>query len=195
MDQADLLVPPGQYTLAVQVQQKGTKRMQVYRRPISVEAYPPGALRLSDLQVARRVGPARPGETRFVKQGLKVSPAPGRSFYEGQPVFVYFEVYNLTQDGQGHTRFEVAYSVSARQSRALVVRALSGLSRLLGTEGAGEVTFRHERAGTVAFDADYVELDLRESGVGEYVVRVTMRDLLSGAGAQKEATFKVVPGR
>ncbi|OGG46856.1 MAG: hypothetical protein A3F84_00255 [Candidatus Handelsmanbacteria bacterium RIFCSPLOWO2_12_FULL_64_10] len=195
MDQADLLVPPGQYTLAVQVQQKGTKRMQVYRRPIRVEAYPPGSLKLSDLQVARGVSPAKPGETRFVKQGWKVSPAPGRSFYEGQAAFLYFEVYNLRQDDQGHTRFEVSYSVSGRQTRPLVVRALSGLGRLLGTEGAGEVTFRHERAGSEGMDADYVELDLRESGAGEYLVRVTVRDLLSGTGAQKETTFRVVPGR
>lgn len=195
MDQADLLVPPGQYTLAVQVRQKGANRMQVYRRAVTVEAYPPGALRLSDLQVARQVGPSRPGEIRFVKQGLKISPAPGRSFYEGQPVFLYFEVYNLTRDGQGHTRFEVSYSVSARQARPLVVRALSGLGHLLGTEGAGEVTFRHERGGTEASDADYVELDMKESGAGEYVVRVTVRDLLSGAVAQKEATFRVVPGK
>ncbi len=195
MDQADLVAPPGSYTLAVQVAQKGTKRMQVYRRPVTVEGYPPGALRLSDLQVARQVGPAQPGETRFVKRGWKVSPAPGRSFYEGQPVFLYFEVYNLSLDGQGHSRFEVSYGVSGRQTRPLVVRALSGLSRLLGTEGAGEVTFRHERAGMEAFDADYVELDLKESGAGEYGMRVTVRDLLSGAGTQKETTLKIVPGR
>jgi GWxTD domain-containing protein len=194
MDQADLLAPPGKYTLAVQVQQKGTSRMQVYRRAVTVEGYPSGGLRLSDLQVARQVGPPRPGEVRFVKRGWKVSPAPGRNFYEGQSVFLYFEVYNLTRDGQGHTRFEVSYSVSARQARPLVVRALSGLGRLLGTEGAGEVTFRHERGGMAASDADYVELDMKDSGAGEFVVRVTVRDLLSGTGAQKEAAFKVVPG-
>lgn len=110
-------------------------------------------------------------------------------------MFLYFEVYNLTIDGQGKTRFEVAYSVGTKQSRPLVVRALSGLSRLLGTEAGGEVTFRHERAGTEAFDADYVELDVKESGPGDYVVRITVRDLIAGTGAQKETTFRVVPGK
>ena len=41
--------------------------------------------------------------SKFTKGGIEVVPNPSLSYMPGQPVFVYYEVYNLDWDDFGRT--------------------------------------------------------------------------------------------
>ncbi len=190
LEEFPFTVAPSDYRLAIQVWRLGTKRMGVYHQSLTVESYAGDSLMVSDIQVARRVAPADSSQTGpFLRSGLRVAPAPGRIFYKGDHVFLYFEIYNLTRDAFGQTHYEVAYTVSDAKRSPLLIQAISGL---MGRGGEEAVTIRFEQKGAGESVASYVELQLENAGAGENLVHFTVKDLNSGAQASKTASFRFV---
>ncbi|OGG52093.1 MAG: hypothetical protein A3F84_19780 [Candidatus Handelsmanbacteria bacterium RIFCSPLOWO2_12_FULL_64_10] len=190
LEEFPFTVAPSDYRLAIQVWRLGTKRMGVYHQPLAVESYAGDSLMVSDLQVARRVAPADSSQTGpALRSNFRVTPAPGRIFYKGDHVFLYFEVYNLTMDTLGQTHYEVTYTVSDASRSPLLIRAISGLA---GRGGEGAVTAHFEQKGTAESVPSYVELQIENAGVGENLIHLAVKDLNSGARVSKTASFRFV---
>ena len=190
LDRVDLLdVLPGDYELALQVQRHNTKRLQAYSQKLSVEDYSGEELKLSDLFVARQVTAVMPGsDPKFVRGKWNVTPLPSHVFDAGQHVFVFFEIYNLTPDEFGATRYEVVYEVYSTDESGTSLSRLS--TRVLGRSESA-VTVRYEQTGTEASVSDYVALDIGETAAGRRRVRMTVKDMNSGQRTTKEGRFWV----
>lgn len=190
LDRVDLLdVLPGDYELALQVQRHNTKRLQAYSQKLSVEDYSGARLKLSDLFVARQVTAAMPGsDPKFVRGNWNITPLPSHVFNAGQHVFVFFEIYNLTQDEFGATRYEVVYEVYSTDESGTSLSRLT--TRVLGRSESA-VTVRYEQTGTEPSVSDYVALDIGETAAGRRRVRMAVKDLNSGQRATKEGRFWV----
>ena len=78
-----------------------------------------------------------PGRTgRFVRGNLEIIPLPGRTLGRDQPLYIYFEIYNLEKDGFGATRYQVEYSLSESASDDGSLRRLfQGLGAMVGLPG------------------------------------------------------------
>ncbi len=184
VDRVDLTAPPGAYRLALQMSRLNTNRLQAYHQEVEVPNYDSGRLLLSDLQVAYRVVEARPdADPKSVRGKWQIAAAPSRAFRAGDPVYVYFEIYNLARDSFGNTRYEVGYEV--RRGR----KKLKTLAR----KGSGEmVTVSYQQVGTSPDESDYVELDLRKGKPGRYRVKMTVKDLVSGQQTVREGRFQIL---
>lgn len=184
VDRVDLTAPPGAYRLALQMSRMNTNRLQAYRQEVEVPDYDSGRLLLSDLQVAYQVVEARPdADPKSIRGKWQIAAAPSRAFRAGDPVFVYFEIYNLSRDSFGNTGYEVGYEV--RRGR----RKLKTLAR----KGSGEmVSVSYEQTGTSPDESDYVELDLRKGRPGRYRVKMTVKDLVSGQQTVREGRFQIL---
>jgi hypothetical protein len=70
-------------------------------------AFPDSILTVSDLLLASQIRPkvAFP-ESRA---DLDIQPNPLRTYTRTQPIFVYFEVYNLTRNDFGRTHYDISY--------------------------------------------------------------------------------------
>lgn len=184
VDRVDLTAPPGAYRLALQMSRLNTNRLQAYHQEVEVPDYDSGQLLLSDLQVAYRVVEAGPGsDPKSVRGRWQIAAAPSRAFRSGEPVYVYFEIYNLTRDSFGNTRYEVGYEV--RRGR----KKLKTLAR----KGSGEmVSVSYRQVGASPNESDYVELDLRKGRPGRYRVKMTVKDLVSGRQTVREGRFQIL---
>ncbi len=91
---------PGAYRLIVQIKDIHAEESGRCTVPLQIPDYERRAgLVFSDLQLASHV--ARSGEVhRFVKQGWKVVPNITRNYVIGEPLQIYFEVYNLSSSGE-----------------------------------------------------------------------------------------------
>ena len=91
---------PGDYRLIVQVKDIHAEASGRCTVPLQVPDYERRVgLVFSDLQLSSHV--ARSGEVhRFVKQGWKVVPNITRNYVIGEPLQIYFEVYNLSSSGE-----------------------------------------------------------------------------------------------
>ncbi|MCY3766775.1 MAG: tetratricopeptide repeat protein [Gemmatimonadetes bacterium] len=184
VDRVDLTAPPGAYRLALQMSRLNANRLQAYHQEVEVPDYDSGQLLLSDLQVAYRVVEAGPeSDPKSVRGRWQIDAAPSRAFRSGEPVYVYFEIYNLTRDSFGNARYEVGYEV--RHGR----KKLKTLAR----KGSGEmISVSYRQVGASPDESDYVELDLRKARPGRYRVKMTVKDLVSGGQTVREGRFQIL---
>lgn len=185
---------PGLHYLAFQVRDVVSGKSQVYQQALALDDYSDrDRLMMSDIELAFWVAPAEE-EGSFVKHGLKVIPMASKSFRKDQNAFVFFEIYNLTRDAFGQTRYRVEYTFRARERGAAPVRALRGVGRMLRLkEQAREIAIAYEQTGDKADDKAYVELDLQDVSPGGQLVRVSVTDLLSDREVHKEMAFEIAP--
>lgn len=187
-------IPPGDYMLAVQVWRPEVDLVGVYQVAVPVVSYSRDTtLMVSGIQVARAVAQIDSETTgQFVRSGFRVDPSPGRIFYQGTSFFIYFEIYNLLRDSFGQTRYEVAYTVRDANHTPMLIRALSGLGRMLSGGSREEVTIRYEQTGTQTKSENFVELDLGDVTPGQHEVVVAVKDLNRDIEVFKTARFYVV---
>ncbi len=181
-------LPPGDYFMAVKVRDLKSKRMQVIRDSLRVEGYEGDTLRMSGIEIARRIEPTTE-EGKFVKQGLEVIPMPSLTFKRNKDVFLYFEVYNLTRDAQGRTHYQVDYT-TRKLKGGIGNPILSGLGRLIGRrKKEDEITVSYELGGEEVQEIIHTALDLRKGKKGDHTLQVTVTDLNSGIGVSKQTSF------
>jgi len=183
-DRARLAVSPGQYQLAVQMWRVESDLLGVYQQPIDVYDFSGDQLMLSDLQVAQKIEEmTKQSDPTFVRGKWSIVTSPSRTFRAGDPVYVYFEVYNLKRDEFGSTRYEVSFSVGARESVTQV--------RIRKDDGES-VAVQYEQSGTETWVSDYVELNIGQVKPGRYVLYMNVKDLNSNQSTQREGVFRIV---
>ena len=183
-------VPPGRYDMALQVRDPRSNRTQVYRRAVEVEAYGEAPLLLSDLEVGVAPPSGRAPEA-FTKRGVSVVPMASRAFRKGQPIVVYYEIYNLTLPG-GMSAYRVEYTVRSPERKGVGAKILSGMGKLLGvTKKESEVAIAYDLSGTKASEVGYLELNLDESETGPQELTATVTDAHTGRTATRVIQFSV----
>lgn len=189
-----VMLNPGKYYMSLQVRDVRSGDSQVYQQTIDVDDFRrDDVFRLSDIELAFVVAPTQT-EGQFVKNGLQVVPMSSKVFRRDQNAYVYFELYNLKRDAFGQTKYRVTYTVRTFQERAVPVRILRGIGRLLRlVEDDQQIMIAYEQVGDKAEDRAFVELDLKASEPGEQLIVVKVTDLLTEQEAQKEIRFKIVP--
>ena len=181
-------LPAGHYLMEVGVKDRASRRRGRYRQDIVVESYRGEALRISDLQIAWQIT-TDPTESGFRKGDLRVIPMPTRLFGTGHSVFVYYEIYNLTRDDFGQTRYEVSYAIESRNTPG-VAGLISSLFRWRSGRRE-ELAVTYEQLGDAEEESEYVELALDNQPPGHYVLSVTINDRNSGETAEKDAGFVI----
>ena len=188
IDELALRVPPGKYHLGVEVRDRSRNLLGAYTREVAVEAYADDALGLSDIELA---GSVTEDASIKTKGGRRVVPMPSKTYLPGQPVTIYYEVYGLTFDELGQTRYQMDYKISPRKGKPLSVTILRAVGRLLGIEQKKVVTISYEQVGATNAEYNYLEIDISGSETGRYELEVAVTDLNAGTKASKNAIFLI----
>jgi len=158
---------------------------------VAVPAYPTGQLRISDIELASAVRPARLGdrERGFLKHGLYVKPYPYRSLRRVPPIFLYYEIYGLRADESGQVRYRVEYEVEAARKGGL----LAFLSLLNPFKGrTPRLMSSYDYTGAEPERHEYLSLDLGSLRPGAYRLRLKVLDQVAGSETSSEVRFQVV---
>ena len=92
---------------------------------------------------------------------MKVIPSPFDALPRSEPVFVYWEAYNLTKDFGGSTRFK---------SQVLLTPGTSG------PNDETVVAYEKDHTGQNEFASEFARLDVRKFDKGIYTVTVQITD-------------------
>ena len=120
---------------------------------------------------------------------MEVISLPSRTYKTGQPVVIYYEVYDLKIDDFGQTKYRVDYRITPREGKLSGVQVLRALGRLLGIEEKAVVTISYQRTGTGSDEYNYLEIDPGESKPGRYEIAVAITDLNGEQTAEKMVMF------
>ena len=185
-----LAVAPGSYRLSVQILDTTSDKSQVYNRDVVLAPFGSDSLRLSDIEMAALIRPSR--GSKFTKGMIEVVPNPSLFYMAGQPVYVYYEVYNLEQDEFGATRYRVSYELHSLNKGNIAVRTLKSIGRLVGIERKAEVvTVEYAHEGGKADELGYLELDMSNTDPGHQLLIVKVSDEMAGSHATSEISFAI----
>jgi tetratricopeptide (TPR) repeat protein len=169
---------PGRYHFALQIDDRDSGAVGIWKGQVEVREFVDGALGLSDVVLAAQV--TTDGDSpRFDRNGHTVLPLPSRIVLRGQPLFLYYEVYNLRADDAGGSEFRVDYTVrSTALDRGAVRRLFGAVKGLVGvSEEPDAITLSFERRGSVSHvAAEYLSFDTHELAPGTYTLDVTLTD-------------------
>ncbi|MYC16398.1 MAG: tetratricopeptide repeat protein [Gemmatimonadetes bacterium] len=182
-------VPPGKYELQVQMKDLISGRTGLYRQELQVRDYQIPELQVSEIQLASNI--AEEGATKFLKEDVWIIPMPTRSYAATQNVYAYFEIYNLTKDTFGQTRYKTEYRIRSSAMPAVgVFGAVATGLRTIFRASKPQVAITNELTGRDADEREYVEIVLNKIRPGVNALEVIVTDLISGKSIEREVRFR-----
>ncbi len=153
------------FNLALHARVLDGVHLRAYRFDYTVPRYTDTGLQLSDMFLADSIS-ALPDAVERDEVILYVNPS--GQFERPAAPFVYFEIYNLTQEPDGRTRYRIAYTLIP-----------------VDTGQEGVITLQtSEQQSTSTSPLSYVAVDLGEASAGSYTVEVEVEDLITGMVAR-----------
>lgn len=172
VDFSRLTVAPDSYHVSFHARIKDTEWVGAYQFDYEVPDYTSNELAMSDLLPAIDIRPAE-NEGVFVRNGLYVQANPGRGFRKANPMYVYFEVYNLTLGSEDQTRYEIRYTLQKHREKKR--------RRLFRRSNDPVLSLTFERSGTDRMAFEYGSIDMQSVDAGVYDLIVTVRDVHTDA--------------
>lgn len=178
-------LPPGSYRLAFHVKRLEPLSLGGGTFDTEVPDFSAPDLAMSDLQLAYQI-PGLPALGGGAPDRSSVLPNPSKSFATDEPLFLYYEIYNLRPDADGQTRYRIEYVVTQLEKKK------SGLSKLFGFLGGGkksELALEEERVGEVSEPVEATMFDVSELEAGRYALKVRVTDLHAESTAEASMEF------
>ena len=183
-----LHVPPGGYHLSVEFLDPKGKHVGLRRDSLAVTGFPRDSLALSDLLLAQEIR-LQTDLARLNRSRILVYPNFTGEFRPGQDLHLYYEIYNLTLDGSGMSRFRTTLVVQPEHGKNMLQALLSWLPGLSASLPRVAVTSTLE--GTRRQENQYRILQLGRYEPGEYRLIVRVEDLNSGQVAERWIPFRI----
>jgi len=198
VDATRLEVEPGEYILATMLTDPETGMRASAEEQIELPDYSGDELMVSSILPAASITEVEPGrEGRFIRGNLEVLPLPGRALQADQPLFIYYEAYNLSRDEFGATSYQVEYAVSqAPEGQELMTRLFQGIRNIVtGRRGRVRIASSVSRQGIHPDIASWLEIDLGDLRPETWELLLTVTDLHTGESKSSSLIFRTLPNR
>ena len=116
-----------------------------------------------------------------------------RAYRQDQSAYMYYEVYNLTPNTFGETRYRITYTIGSENPKRpfnLLRSSVGTLTRLFAREEKTQVKVSVDQVGNEHNTTGYLELSLKKVKPGYNRLTVTIEDLISKQIAAKEILFR-----
>lgn len=111
-----LHLDPGHYWFVAEVVDRTSLSIGTVRDSL-IYTQPDSNLSLSDLLLARQIKTRTPDPKK--RSDLTIIPNPLRTFRRSESVFIYLEMYNLTQNTFGQTRYNISYKLGRPRNKEI----------------------------------------------------------------------------
>jgi len=190
ISQWNVSLQPDNYSLYFRIENTNGKSLSVIRSDFSVSSFSDTALCLSDIQPAFNIR-AKEKSIGFQKHGLTVVPIPENTIQKNMPLYLYYEIYNLTVSDSGKTNYQIIFLIHPpRISKGFFGKILNIFSGK-DTSIASIINSR-ERTGSNRNQFEYDKLDLLKYRSGKFKLKVVIKDLLSGKSVSSIISFRTV---
>jgi GWxTD domain-containing protein len=166
---------PDSVRISMHARPVGTDFISTWTTQLQIREYPAPAPLLSDIELLL------PSMTKSSTEidGVKVIPCPFDALPRNRPLYVYWELYNLTKDGDGNTKYK---------------------SQVLLTPGDSApndetiIAYEKDHAGQSEFAAEFAQIDVGKYDKGIYTLTVQITDRLMVHTFLKSRAVKLTGG-
>lgn len=167
-------------TASFEILRRADKGVFASKGNLTIRKFSNNSLDLSDLIFASKVGSR--GEIKGIinRDDISIIPLVQNNISTGEPLFIYYEVYNLRKGTNGLTDFEQSISISPVDERSDFSKAISSVGKFLGLKGDDKITLKSRYQTLEADPKIYLQLDMNEYESGKYEIVVEIKDNFSG---------------
>ena len=187
--QKNLEIQPGNYMLEIEIYDLPSVKTGISREMISVESFESDSIKLSDFILGITIDNTL-SKSEFTSRGFENMPNPALSYLMDQPLYLYYEIYNLRLGPPGVTNYRVEYKINRDKTRKpAIVKLFSGIGRLLGIEGKKEeISTFYKYSGIDPTEKQYLTINMVDKEPGYYNILLSVTDLNSGQKVSKHRT-------
>jgi GWxTD domain-containing protein len=187
-DRQSISAAPDSILYAISLTDAISLHSSIYSQSLRLRDFRTGKVEMSDMVLARRIDQPV-GRANFKRSELGIYSNLDSSYFVGEPVWLYFEIYNLSKGTDGKTNYTIRQSI-ARRRKGGVLGMVRGL---FGGHNLEEIATTYNGSNIRSDEHRILRLDLSQLRAGVYTITIEISDLISGqsASAKEEiATYR-----
>lgn len=190
--QRTVQLKPGKYHFALEVRDRGSENIGLLRDTVNVRDYGFESLQISDILFASAIAPVA-NQRVCSRHDFRITPNPRKRYTTSQPVYIYYEIYNLRQDEFGQTHYEIEYTVGPEgEDRGGLAKLIGDIGRLFGAQRRkGLISATSENKGMTSTECNFLRIDIRDVPPETTVLTLTVRDLNGDDEAVRKDRFVI----
>lgn len=159
------------------------KGAAVKRANLRIKKFSNIRLDMSDILLASDVQTDKPEKFCINRDKVNILANPTKKFSKEEPLFVYYEVYNLKKNSSGLTNFtqnvEIKDYDSVNKSR--FEKTVTDILSIFGMKGEEKIALTSNYQTAEINPHQYFQLDLSKVKTGKYLITIKINDQVSGA--------------
>ncbi|MFC1553088.1 tetratricopeptide repeat protein [candidate division KSB1 bacterium] len=193
IEQMTYFIDEGKYNFAFEIQDQLSENEGTFRDELTVPEYSSENLEISDFVLALDIERLN-FDVNSAKENLGVTPNPTRTFRLDQPLFIYYEIYNLFLNAEpGNSDFSIEYNIRYMQEdRPWLVDFVRNL--VLNSEQDFGVTTSVSNRGRNKDEFQFIRIDHNIEKPGQYLLQIKVTDNISKKEVEKTVNFSFVKG-
>ncbi|MFQ5603039.1 MAG: GWxTD domain-containing protein [bacterium] len=184
-DQFELV--PGQYDVSFYARQNQRSRLGGYNFQTSIPQFSVNQLEMSDLVLAYKIQTESTHPLTSRRQ-VSILANPTQTFELTEPVFVYFEIYNLVKDPSGQTSFEIENEIAQVKKKK---NLLQKVFRISPDGRKNLISIKESLQSELANMVEFVGYDVNNLKKGEYELKIKITDLLANKSISKTIALEL----
>lgn len=174
-DRLSLTGYPDSLIFSISIHDTLSDHIGIDSRGIRLKDYYTGKVEISDMVLARRID--QPVEkSRFTRDDLRIISNLDNRYFVGEPVWLYFEIYNLEKRSDGKTSYTVKQTVMQKRPGGL----LASIRSALGGDDLQEVETSYSGGSIYSDENRILSVYLSELEPGDYTIAIEVVDDVSG---------------
>jgi GWxTD domain-containing protein len=192
IDLDSILLPPGDYNLALAMTNPSGNAKGEYQNPISIRDFNQTNLLISDIQLSSQVEPTDE-KGLFVKNKYKVIPYPYAVIKRQQPIYIYYEIYNLKFNSSGQTDYTIDQTIKMiSQKRSFFDKTVGALGRIFSKRKSSEVSTSYHQTGDKSTSVEYLSIHMEKIPTGTAQISLKVTDNTTGETCTQNREFELI---
>lgn len=182
---------PGEYKMSFQILETSNNKGDFRIEPLVVKNFNSNDLMISDLKFSEKIE-SMGVDSLTGRERLSALPYPLSFISQKQPIYLYFEIYNLLLEPGKGSKYNISLSVARRQKKGdFITQPLQTLGRIFnrGTPQTIESTYNRESGSQMS--VEWIELDLSKVNTGDSRLTVTVNDLTAKKEVKNSIEFEL----
>jgi len=183
-------VEPDSYHFAIEMKDMYSDNVGTYRDTLKVEEYGYGSLKISDIQLASYIT-LLDSTGAVTRDNLDITPNPPRFYRANQPIYIYYEIYNLFLDAfPGNTDYTVEYSIQyIGEDKYSIVDYVRSL--IVNEKQELGVTTKFSRRGIDRDESSFLRIDHSLTKEGPYQLTLKVTDNIAHKSVEKSVVLSL----
>jgi tetratricopeptide (TPR) repeat protein len=172
IDEFQFEAPLQPVVLSFHARLEGTEILNGWRQSVTSVDTVRSRLACSTLKTAFDIKPAGSLSERN-RAALRMVPNPMNAARLRDPLYIYYEIYNLGLNEKGTTNYTLHFTLRQTDSGK---NLLKKMTKFLGGAGKYRVSIQNDRSGKERTVTDYLGFDVKQATRGRYELKLTVKD-------------------